>query len=91
MKIITVNTPIMITATTAAAVIGEMRIGSIYWFNPISVSDLAVLQDADGNSLWSGRCENANQSQLMPIPAPFTVRGYACPTLTSGTLYIYRV
>jgi hypothetical protein len=91
MKIITNNIPLSITATTAAAVIGEFAVGAVYWFNPASIGDTAVLQDADGNALWSGRCEVANQSQFMPMPAAFRVRGYAVPTLVSGTLYIYRV
>jgi hypothetical protein len=84
------NLPLAFTATTAAAIIGSFNAAAVYWFNPVNVGDQVAFQDSDGNLIWQGRCEVANQSQLFRFPAAISIAGYQIPTLTSGTFYVYR-
>ena len=90
MTIRTNNLPIAVTATTAA-VVGGLSVAAVYWYQPIKLTrDSVTLQDSDGNLIWQGYCEVANQSEVFRFPQPITVPGYKVPTLGSGTLYIYR-
>ncbi len=89
MTIRTNNLPIAVTATTAA-VVGGLSVAAVYWYQPINIADTVTLQDSDGNLIWQGYCEVANQSEVFRFPQPITVPGYKVPTLGSGTLYIYR-
>lgn len=70
---------------------GQIRIKMVYWYNPANIGDLVSLQDEKGNVIWPGRCETANQSQVVVFPREIVVNGYQAPILGSGTLYIYYV
>lgn len=82
--------PLVIT-TTQTVQSGMRRLSLVYWYNPINIGDTVTLQDDKGSPVWQGRCEVANQSQVLKFPREIEVAGYQVPTLASGTLYIYCV
>lgn len=81
--------PAVVSSPFSSALPGPIRIGIIYWFNPANIGDTVLLQNEAGATIWQGRCETANQSQIFQPRALVQVGGYAVPTLTSGTLYLY--
>jgi len=83
--------PIAVSSASGTAKSGQLRIKNVYWFNPTNIADAVSLQDENGNVIWEGRCEVANQSQDKTFPREICVNGYKVPTLDSGTLYIYYV
>ena len=81
--------PLAFTATTSAAMMGQCNVALVYFFNPINAGDLATLQDSNGATIWAGRAEAGNQSQVFRFPRPVSVAGLQVPVLTSGTMYVY--
>jgi hypothetical protein len=61
----------------------------IYWLNPANIGDTFVINDPQGNLLFEGRCEVANQSQYFDAPVSDKWRDFIVNTLASGTLIIY--
>lgn len=81
--------PIQVTATTAAVQNGWVNLAKVYWYQPTTTAQTVVLQDQNGNLVWEGYCEVANQSQVFEFPRPISVSGWQVPTLAGGTLIIY--
>lgn len=66
-----------------------LYVSGIYWYNPGSINDLAVVQNIGGKLRWQGRCEVANASQYFKFEPPLQFKGLLVPTLGSGTLFLY--
>lgn len=72
--------------------IGEMAVARVYWFNPVAPGDTFTLQDQSGNTIVTGRCEVAGQSQWFDFSsAPISVGGVGMGQISSGTVYVYTV
>ena len=82
--------PIVIAGVTTVQ-LGVRRFKLCYWFNPANIGDTIILQDDAGNLIWEGRCEVANQSQIITFPREIEVNGFQVPTISSGNLLLYCV
>ena len=97
MAITVVNTsgsPIVVTGTTDTSekviepgALVAVFVKFIYWYNPTTAGHLLSLKTKDGKTIIPLRCENANESQLIPLWSSF--QNIYCDDLDSGTLYIY--
>lgn len=75
------------TARGANDTLWTLRVGSIYWFNPANVGDVALITDPlSGRELCIFRCETANQSQLIQVNKIWS--DFVVPQLDSGRLKI---
>lgn len=83
--------PIAVSSASSTVKNGEIRFKMAYWFNPTNIGDAVSVQDSNSNVIWEGRCEVANQSQVITFPREICVNGYKVPTLDSGVLYLYYV
>jgi hypothetical protein len=75
------------SADTSVTSLGGSTIAAVYWLNPANVGDTLTLQNDNGTTLLSLRCEVAGQSQVFQIP--FQVNGFKLSQISSGTVYIY--
>ena len=80
--------PISIDTADAGALTSDvLRMLFVYWINPTTIGHTFIIQDAAGNEVTRGRCEVANESQLVPLFV--TKTGLLVPTLGSGELLIH--
>lgn len=67
----------------------ELMLKEVYWYNPSNIGDTFSLTQADGQTvIRNGRCEVANQSQVFR-QWDLRIKNFTCPTLASGTLFLY--
>lgn len=65
-----------------------VRVTQVYWLNPAAVGDTFTIIDEAGNTVSTGRCESANQSQIF-VPLKRTNQDVTVTQISSGSLYIH--
>lgn len=75
------------TAGATSSYPDMVHIKTVYWRNPVTPGDTAVIQQKNGKTLLDMRCEVANQSQIYNLDNKY--QGFIVPTLASGTLEIH--
>ena len=82
--------PIVVTGTCSSSEViatGQIYVKWIYWYQPSTAAHLLTIVDAHGKSIVPAYCENANESQWLPIYK--TCDDIYCTKIESGSLYIY--
>jgi len=90
--------PIILTATLASykaavatsqgSTIGPLRVTKVYWLDPATIGDQAILVDPrTGNVLEQFRCEVAGQSQIIHPKVPLW-KDFELLQIDSGTIEI---
>lgn len=79
----------IITLTAATTLTGTFVIDSLLWDGSATADDDLVLNDGDGNSIWTVNNKVVNDSAKLTFDDGFVAQGLALATIDAGTLYIY--
>ncbi len=65
-----------------------VKIVTIYWLAPTTIGHDLVLEDVNGDPIWTAQAEVALQSQVLRV-TPMWYHGLVMPTLASGTVEVH--
>ena len=81
------TSPLIINAAASPVGVISGYVLSIYWYRPLTVGHMAIVQDENDRDIARFRCEAVDQSQILRVER--AVEELNVPTLESGILYIY--